>query len=162
MKDYSLIYGESYIMGNGFCHSFEFQFDKMYQGCLSRTNYQGVGISYVSGENFQSFGVKGMYNPFWSKLVTRKFTLHPYLYLQTNLVREKETFANDLNNVTPGIGLTGAWRIGKHINIRPQLQIGYRVNEKFLENGKGFTADLRIGIGINKLILRKRENRYKN
>ena len=162
LNNYSLLHGKTQINTTGNYHSVEFQFDKKIHGCLMRTNYKGYGLNYTFGDKYQSFGLKGMINPtkrFFQG--SRKFIFHPYLLLQVNLVRENGTFNNYKNNICPGIGLNGVWRITRKINIRPQLQVRHNVNEEFLKNESGLRFDLRIGIGVDKFRFSKKENRYR-
>ncbi|MGB1041558.1 MAG: hypothetical protein ACPGVD_11845, partial [Flavobacteriales bacterium] len=160
LKNYSFLYGQTYLLNKNLYHSFEFQFDRKIHSCLTRTNYVGFGASFSFGNNQQSFSFKGMINPTkFSLLISRKSILHPYLLVQANLVRENNSFANYKNNVSPGIGINLAWRIKNRIYIRPQFQVRYNVNEEYLKNKDGLRIDLRIGIGISSF--RSKKNRYK-
>ena len=160
LRDYSLLYGRTFFESGSAFNAIEFQFDKVRRNCFGRSKYRGFGVSYGFGKETQRYGLKGMFNPTKQIFyVTRRIRFEPYLMLQANLVRENKSFANYQNNISPGLGFNGICRISRSINLRPQFQVRYNVNEEYLENKNGLRFDIRLGIGISSF--RSKKNRYK-
>ena len=123
--------------------------------------YLGIGLVGNFDKKYHELGLKILLNPTFKAFhFSRKVSLLPFLFIQANWkTQRKIENKQSLNsmNFRPGIGINGnVWTSGP-ITVKPSLQVGYTVWDKFGDISKGLTVEFRIGIGLQTWKFRKIE-----
>lgn len=152
-KNYSFFYGIHHTSTSNFSNNFEILYDFKSSSCLTghrRPRHYGFGLNATFSGKYEEYGIKGFYNPFRISLrVTRKSSLTPYAFLQTNIKRTYETHKSEYN-IRPGIGLNYYHRTTELLAIRSSFQIGYSINKNPIFKNS-FVMEFKIGVGLNSI-----------
>jgi hypothetical protein len=135
-------------------YSLDVQFERMYSPCvrhqhkaLGHLKYWGVGVSYNFRPEFSELGVKGLYSPFnLVSRITNLPELQSFLFIQAN--RTSYSATNHFN-IRPGVGLNIRFALLSAFQITLLGQSGYTLSQKILPYSKGWTHELKIGIGLD-------------
>ena len=92
-----------------------------------------------------------------SLIVTRKSKIHPYVFVQGNLVRTNTDFTNTVHHVVPGLGLNGLYQFASNLVLRPQFQVGYNWNKQFVSESNGWVIEAKLGIGLNTNLFKRKK-----
>lgn len=161
-KDYSLLAGQQYRLGQRALWAFEFQYDRYGRSCIEQKKYCGIGVNYSFNKSYKELGLKVMWNPTrLTILASRSTKFYPYLVGQVNYIQTNAHNSFEVENkfqtsfgFRPGLGITGNFRENKVLSIRTYLQLGYNIP---FENSQNFsnslTLELKLGFGINTIQL---------
>jgi hypothetical protein len=123
-----------------------------------------VSINSTFDQFIQEVGIKGLLNPSrFSLNVSRIVRLFPYGFIQQNVYRRGDVFSFNHQNTRPGIGVNGLIGVGNAMNARVQCQAGYNLSRYHRENNQGFVFEMKVGVGINtRMVKRKRNTKSDN
>lgn len=164
IQNLSFLYGPSFNPYSTL-NSFELQLDQSLMVCHMNFSklkgYRAISINFSSSNNQIEYGVKGAINPTRSVLhISRGILFVPYIFAQTNYITNNSTHTNYWN-IRPGIGLTGIIKWNNSFDLRPQIQVGYTINE-YHEKVNGYTFEFKLGIGLNTLHIKKKKTTDKD
>lgn len=160
IQNLSFLYGPSFNPYSTF-NSFELQLDRTQRSCIRTKNYSALSLNVSFGNNKVEYGVKGAINPVKRIIIhSGGFKFVPYIFAQTNYITNNSTHTNYWN-IRPGIGLTGIIKLNNSFDLRPQIQVGYTINE-YQEKVSGYTFEFKLGIGLNTLRIKKKKTTDKD
>jgi len=155
LNNYSILYGPGYYAASSYSHAIEFQFDKGKHENHRTSYYWGSGIQFTVGNEIKELGIKAMLGTHNLGLrVTRKLRFVPYLFVYGTGSTLNNSFKESNLNIRPGLGYTGIFRKSGSINYRTYVQIGYNISDAYYLNKDGFTLELKIGVGFDRLGLK--------
>lgn len=150
-RDISLLYGVNRYRNSETLQSFELMYDSELENCLVQRPYHGISATGSFGKESQEYGIRIFGSPLMAyRSLGRRTRLNPYLFVQGIVSQTQETEINRETrmNLRPGIGINANIEFLKGLVVKPNLSLGYSINDPLRPANQRLVTEFRIGLKL--------------